>query len=117
MLQTLVHSLIGIRELCSSADEGDSGRTTAYMLSGVKLPCMSLPTQASRQNVQTAMNGMYRSGELTSCRGGRYLWPPVICMSIRDLSLLAGQHLQQYLQTQSVCAAHEVCQIAGQPVM
>lgn len=54
----------------------------AYMLSGVKLPCSSLLTQASRQKVQTAMKGMYRSGALTSCRGGRYLWPPVICMAI-----------------------------------
>ena len=54
----------------------------AYMLSGVKLPCISLLMQASRQKVHTAMKGMYRSGALTSCRGGRYLWPPVICTSI-----------------------------------
>ena len=53
--------------------------TVAYMLSGEKVPWMVLLTLASRQKVHTAMKGMYRSHAFTSCRGGRYLCPPVIC--------------------------------------
>ena len=54
-------------------------RTVAYMVSGLKRLPAVCATLASTQYVHAAMNGMYRSGEFTSCRGGRYLCPPAIC--------------------------------------
>ena len=54
-------------------------RTAAVMTSGLNLARVAAARHSSRQYVPTDMVGMYRSGALTSCLGGRYLWPPDIC--------------------------------------
>ena len=60
-------------------DMGQQGPTRLYRVEGEKWWCRTATMAAIITYVVMATRGMYRSGALVSCRGGRYLLPPAIC--------------------------------------
>lgn len=61
------------------------GLTKAYMESVVHRPLEIIVMLPKTQYVQRAINGMYKSGALTSWRGGLKGWPPAICTKTTSL--------------------------------
>ena len=80
-------------DMHSSLVQRRQQRTAEVMVSGLNFAAAAEARHTSRQYVPTAMVGMYRSGALTSCLGGKYLCPPLICMQAES-NIRAAAHCQ-----------------------
>ncbi len=75
------------------------------MTSGLNFAAAAEAKHTIRQYVPTAMVGMYRSGALTSCFGGRYLCPPLICTQARRTVTEPQSALRGRLRVLHACSS------------